>query len=123
MKRMMIFSIILILSTAYAFVSAKKNLVGHWLVKYNNGQSIKIEFRKNGTFETYLPAEKFTVGGKYKLEEDILSLNDTACDPNYWGKYNEKFFTDDSIYSTVIEDTCIGRKRAADQATLIRLKD
>lgn len=102
--------------------SPKKNLVGKWTVHYSSGQPISVDFRENGTFESTIPADHYTVGGEYKLEGDVLSITDTSCGKNYWGKYKATFFSNDSVYSALIEDSCSGRRSAADKATLIRVK-
>ncbi|MBS1599043.1 MAG: hypothetical protein JST75_12535 [Bacteroidetes bacterium] len=108
----------------FAFTNPnKKNITGHWAVHYRSGnEKVSIHFKSNGTFVAEIPAEHFVVGGEYKLENDILSISDTSCNKNYWGKYKETFFTNDSIYSTVIEDSCSGRRSSADKATLVRVK-
>ena len=122
MKQNILLSTASLLLAIFAFMPEKNGLVGHWTFNYPGGQTVSIEFRDDGTFEAVIPAEQFTVGGQYNLKDDILSISDSSCGKNYWGTYRETFFSDDSVYSTVIEDSCTGRRSAADKATLIRVK-
>jgi len=122
MKHTILLSTACVLLAIFAFMPAKRNLVGHWTMKFSSGQSANVEFRDDGTFETVIPSEQFTIGGRYNLEADILSISDTSCGNDYWSKYQATFFSDDSVYSAVIEDSCTGRKPAVDKATLIRMK-
>jgi hypothetical protein len=105
-----------------AFIPAKRNIVGTWLITYKSGSTVTLDMRTDGTVKVDIPAEKFTVIGKYKLNGDVLSFTDSTCGVNYWGKYKVKFLTDDSVYSEAIEDSCSGRKAAGDKATLVRRK-
>jgi hypothetical protein len=105
-----------------AFIVPQKNIVGTWTITYKDGKTSTIDFRKDGTFKVAIPAEQFTVEGKYKFKDDILSITDSTCGTNYWGKYKGKFMGADSIYSTVIEDSCTGRRMSADKTTLVRTK-
>jgi hypothetical protein len=105
-----------------ALTPSKHSLSGHWVSYYGNGQKINYDFRSNGTVKVEIPAESFTVEGKYKLKNDILSLNDGTCGLNYWGTYKETFLSEDSIYSALIDDSCGPRKSAVNKAVFIRVK-
>jgi hypothetical protein len=114
---------ILLVSTIFAFVTSKETLVGTWKINYPSGSQVTIIFRNNGTIRAEIPSEHFTVEGKYKVKGDILYVTDSTCGTGYWGKYKSKFFTDDSVYSEVIEDSCSGRRNTVDKQTLIREKN
>jgi len=105
-----------------AFTPLKKSLVGNWTIRYVNGTQVSVEFRRDGKFESKIPAENFIVGGKYELKEDVLSISDTSCNENYWGKYRLTFITDDSVFSEVMEDSCVGRRSAVNNIHMIRVK-
>ena len=105
-----------------AFTPSKHYLTGQWVSYYGNGKKISYDFRTNGTFKVFIPEESFTVEGKYTLKNNILSFNDGTCGLNYWGTYKTTFNGDDSIYSVVIEDSCMPRKSSVDKTTLIRVK-
>jgi hypothetical protein len=105
-----------------AFIPPGKSLVGGWVIKYNNGQQISLDFRKNGTVKVAIPAENFTVEGKFKLKDEMLYLNDGTCGLDYWGKYKTTFFSNDSMYSELVADSCGPRRSSMDKATLIRVK-
>jgi hypothetical protein len=122
MKKITLCSAVIFAVALFAFISFPKDMVGSWEIKYGNGQKISLDFRKNGTVKVAIPAENFTVEGKFKLKDDILYLNDSTCGLNYWGKYKTNFFTNDSVYSVAIEDSCMPRKSAMDKATLTRSK-
>lgn len=122
MKNTLFFLAACLLLSAFVYKSSGKSIVGHWTINYPSGQQVLLDFRSNGTFETVIPAEHFTVGGQFKFEDDILSITDTSCGTGYWAKYKTTFFIDDSVYSAAIEDSCAGRKSAMDKATLIRVR-
>lgn len=112
-----------LLMTGFAFVGTKGSLVGTWKINYPSGSQVTIIFRDNGTIRAEIPSEHFTVEGKYKLKGDILYVTDSTCGTGYWGKYKSKFFTNDSVYSESIEDSCMGRKYTVDKQTLVRVKN
>lgn len=114
---------ILLLTSIFAFVVSKETLVGIWKINYPSGAQVTIIFRDNGTIRAEIPAEHFTVEGKYKVKGDILYVTDSTCGTGYWGKYKSKFFSNDSVYSESIEDSCTGRKNTVDKQTLVRVKD
>jgi hypothetical protein len=123
MKKTLTFFAAVLIFIFSAFVILPKNdIVGHWAVRDGDNVKMTIDFNKNGTFKVVIPAEKFTVGGQYKMQGDLISFTDTSCGKNYWGKYKFKFLGSDSVYSTVIEDSCTGRKASADKATLVKVK-
>lgn len=112
-----------LLMTGFAFVGLKESLVGTWKINYPSGSQVTIIFRNNGTIRAEIPSEHFTVEGKYKVKGDVLYVTDSTCGTGYWGKYKSKFFTNDSVYSESIEDSCMGRKMTVDKQTLIRVKN
>ena len=123
MKKIILASTALSILILFAFMAPqKKDITGHWVINYGKDEKITIHFRTNGTFLSEIPAEHFIVAGEYKFKNDVLSISDTSCNKNYWGTYKATFFTNDSVYSAVIEDSCQGRRSAADKATMIRVK-
>jgi hypothetical protein len=106
-----------------AFNPREKTLVGNWVIHYGKDLKINLNFNDNGVLKVAIPADQFTVEGKFKFKDGILYISDSTCNSNYWGKYKETFFSDDSLYSIILEDTCIPRKSAMDKATLIRVKE
>jgi hypothetical protein len=105
-----------------AFIPPTKTLVGSWVIHYGNDQKINLNFNNKGIIKVAIPAEQFTVEGKFKFKDGILYISDSTCGSAYWGKYKETFLSDDSLYSVMLEDSCIPRKSAMDKATLIRVK-
>ncbi|HTS43715.1 MAG TPA: hypothetical protein VMH01_04910 [Puia sp.] len=105
-----------------AFTPPKRSLTGQWVSYYGNGKKINYDFRTNGTFKVIIPDETFTVEGKFTLKNNVLSFNDGTCGLDYWGTYKTTFMGNDSIYSVVIEDSCMYRKSAVDKATIVRVK-
>jgi hypothetical protein len=123
MKKIYLLLSMLLFVTIFAFVRISNSIVGNWKIVYPAGTQVSLEFRKNGTFKTEIPSEHFIVEGKYKMKGDILYISDTSCGAGYWSKYKYTFFSNDSVYSAVIEDSCSGRKAAADKATWVRVKN
>jgi hypothetical protein len=123
MKRIYLLLLVLMSISVFAFIKINNTIVGNWKIVYPAGAQVSLEFRKNGTFRTEIPSEHFTIEGKYKMKGDILSISDTSCGAGYWSKYKYTFFNNDSVYSAVIEDSCSGRKAAADKATWIRVSN
>jgi hypothetical protein len=113
------FMIMIITIIMFAFIPPKHSIVGHWTITYESGDYLHVNFRDNNTFRTEVPSANFVVEGKYKLNNDILSINDTSCNDAYWGKYKITFYGNDSIYSEIIEDSCSGRRSYADKVTLV----
>ncbi len=122
MKKFMFLPITCFAIAVIAFIPPSKNIIGSWTATYKNGQTMTVDFKKDGSFKTTIPAEQFTVEGKYKWKDNVLYITDTTCGKNYWGKYKGKFIGTDSLYATVIEDSCTGRRMSADKTTLVRTK-
>lgn len=123
MKKVSVFFATTVLAAMiFAFSASTKTIVGHWTINYKSGNASKVEFMADGSFLAKIPSENFVVSGKYKLQKEVLSISDTSCNANYWGKYKVSFHGNDSIYSYVISDTCSGRRSSADQAVLVRDK-
>jgi hypothetical protein len=114
---------ILLVSAIFAFVSFKQTLVGTWKITYPGGNQTTIIFRNNGTIRAEIPSEHFIVEGKYKVKGDFLYVTDSTCGTGYWGKYKSTFYSPDSVYSEMIEDSCSGRSGTVDKQTLIRVKN
>jgi hypothetical protein len=124
MKKIYLFAAaFLLITTIFAFVAFKEAIVGTWKITYPGGSQTTIIFRNNGTVRAEIPSEHFTVEGKYKMKGDILYVTDSTCGSGYWGKYKSTFFTNDSAYAEVIEDSCSGRRNTVDKQTLIRAKN
>jgi hypothetical protein len=124
MKKIYLFAAaFLLVTTIFAFVAFKETIVGTWKITYPGGSQTTIIFRNNGTVRAEIPAEHFTVEGKYKMKGDILYVTDSTCGTGYWAKYKSTFFTNDSSYAEVIEDSCSGRRNTVDKQTLIRVKN
>ena len=121
-KSLFIFSTFTLSLIAISFSPSLSNIVGHWTITYKSGNTTTITFMKDGKFVSEIPAEHFTVGGRYKLDRDVLSISDTSCNEKYWGKYKISFYGKDSIYAVVIVDTCSGRRGAADKVFMVRNK-
>jgi len=122
MKKIIVFACACFMLCIVSCNSSTKNLVGKWEAHYQSGNLMTVDFKQDGSFEASIPSEHFTVGGQYKLDNDVASFTDTTCGKNYWGKYKLTFYNNDSIYSAVIEDSCSGRKNSADKATFVRTK-
>ena len=123
MKKIYLFPASLIFLVVLAFATFKETLVGTWKITYPSGSQTTIIFRNNGTVRAEIPSEHFTVEGKYKIKDDILYVMDSTCGTGYWGKYKSKFFSNDSVYAEVIEDSCSGRRYTVDKQTLVRMKN
>jgi len=107
----------------FSFASNDNSVVGHWTITdKKSGTKTIIDFRTNGTMKAAIPKEHFSVEGHYKLNANILSMVDSTCGKNYWGKYKVKFLSNDSFYTESIEDACMGRKSCMEKATLVKNK-
>lgn len=124
MKKIYFFPIAIILALAiFAFMPSKETLVGTWKINYPNGNQVTIIFRDNGTIRAEIPAEHFTVEGKYKVKGDMVFVMDSTCGTGYWSKYKSKFLSNDSVYSEVVEDSCTGRRKTVDKQTMVRVRN
>lgn len=123
MKQVSVFlATTIIAAMIFAFSASTNTIVGNWSVRDKSGNVTTVKFMADGKFLAQTPSEHFIVGGKYKLQKDVLSISDTSCNANYWGKYKVSFHGNDSIYFHVISDTCSGRRADADQAVMVRDK-
>jgi hypothetical protein len=123
MKRISFLLLTGLLITVLSFAPLKERIVGTWKITYPSGSQSTLTFRSNGTVMAEIPSEHFTVEGKYKVKGDIIYVTDTTCGTGYWGKYKSNFFSNDSVYAEMIEDSCTGRRYTVDKQTLIRVKD
>lgn len=114
---------VLLVTSFFAFVESKQTLVGIWKINYPSGSQVTIIFRDNGTIRAEIPSEHFTVEGKYKVKDDLVYVMDSTCGTGYWSKYKSKFYSNDSVYAEVIEDSCTGRRNTMDKQTLVRVKN
>lgn len=103
----------------FAFV-ARKTFVGHWRVHYGNGDWGNVVFRTDGTAEATFDGTTWKVGGPYKQEGTTLTMADSTCGFGYWARYKATWYSDDSVRTTLIEDTCTGRKNSVAGAVLVR---
>lgn len=108
----------------FAFIPPKHDPVGHWRVSYSNGIEDYVDFYKDGTFKNFTTDGKLMHQGTYKFKEDVISVTDKeGCGDTYWGTYKLTFYTEDSVLTTVMEDSCSGRKAAVDGSVLKRLSN
>jgi hypothetical protein len=119
--RKSLFVILIASSMLFAFGPPKDRNIGRWKAKYGNDMTGIIDFKADGTFETSFEKSDFKVGGIYITRDDILYIADTSCGENYWGKYRQTFYTDDSVLNNVLEDSCSRRRAGADKAVFIRM--
>jgi hypothetical protein len=106
----------------FAFIPPKHNPVGHWRISYSNGSEDYVDFYKGGTFKNFTTEGKLIHQGNYKLDGDVMSINDKeGCGDTYWATYKLTFYSEDSVLNTAIEDSCSGRREAVTGSVLKRL--
>jgi hypothetical protein len=106
----------------FAFIPPKHNPVGHWRISYSDGSKEYVDFYKNGTFKDFTSEGKLVHQGNYKLDGDVMSINDKeGCGDTYWATYKLTFYSEDSVLNTAMEDSCSGRREAVTGSVLTRL--
>jgi hypothetical protein len=106
----------------FAFIPPKHNPVGHWRISYSNGSEDYVDFYKGGTFKNFTTEGKLIHQGNYKLDGDVMSINDKeGCGDTYWATYKLTFYSEDSVLNTAMEDSCSGRREAVTGSVLKRL--
>jgi len=105
-----------------SFADGGKTIVGRWKVAYGNKITGEIVCRPDGHFEATFTGQTWKVGGECKLDGNTVSFTDSTCGFGYWGKYKLTWYSNDSVKSSVIEDSCSGRKMNGDGAVLVRMK-
>ena len=121
MKRLIKVAVFFFTIIALAFIPTKHDPVGHWKITYTNGANEYVDFYKDGTYKSVSENGTLTHQGKYKMNDDVISINDQeGCGDSYWGTYKLTFYTGDSVLNTVVEDSCIGRREAVTGSVLIR---
>jgi len=121
MRKSLLVFVLVASGLLFAFVLPKDRNIGRWRAKFGNDTTGIVDFRPDGTFETSFEKSDVKVGGIYITREDVLYLADTSCGENYWGKYRQTFFTDDSVLNNVLGDSCGSRRASVDKAVLIRM--
>jgi hypothetical protein len=106
----------------FAFIPPKHNPVGHWRISYSNGSEDYVDFYKGGTFKNFTTEGKLIHQGNYKLDGDVMSINDKeGCGDTYRATYKLTFYSEDSVLNTAMEDSCSGRREAVTGSVLKRL--
>jgi hypothetical protein len=121
MKKLAISSLSVLILAFYSFCAPKMSLVGHWTINYK-GAKAAAEFKGDGTFRATDEHGGFDIGGKYKVKGAVIYISDTSCNAAYWGQYKSAFFNEDSLATTLADDSCSVRKYVLDGATLTRKK-
>lgn len=97
-----------------AFVLPKHSLVGKWSILNPDGTASGeyVSFNADNTYTVSLPAGQIGERGNYILKDSLFSIKNIkdVCGKDYWGKYSLKFYGDDSVHFTLIEDTCAERR-------------
>lgn len=123
MKKISVFlATAIIAAMIFAFSASTKTIVGHWTINAGSSNVSSVEFMSDGKFLAKIPSQHFIVGGKYKFKKEVLSISDTSCNANYWGKYKVSFHGNDTVYTDVISDTCSGRRGTAGHGVFVRDK-
>ena len=111
MKKVFILPLIGIVLTLVSSTSPPGKLTGRWQPKMMGGVSAITVYRTDGTFDIFLNNKTF-VSGRYKVNQDTLSISDPICGTGYYGTYQLTFITEDSIRQTLIQDTCQVRRNS-----------
>ncbi|HXD77145.1 MAG TPA: hypothetical protein VN616_05020 [Puia sp.] len=119
-KNLLVLPLCAVIGTALAL--SGHSLVGSWKAAYGNGVGGRVVFRNNGTLLATFNGQTWKVGGQYKVNGSNLSISDSTCGFNYWGRYKMNWYSNDSVNVVVVEDTCTGRRMNADGSVLVRLK-
>ena len=110
MKQRLTLLICLLTLTAFAFINPPGSLIGRWQQKFP-GMTAETVYRTDGTFDIFLNGKTF-VSGKYTHKGDTLAISDPVCGVGYYGTYQLTFITPDSIWQTLIQDTCRVRRNS-----------
>jgi hypothetical protein len=122
MQQLIKLSAVFFVMAAFAFIPPEHNPVGHWSISYSDGSKNYVDFYKDGTFKNFTVEGKLIHEGKYKLNGDVMSINDKeGCGDTYWATYKLTLYTEDSLLNTAMEDSCSGRREAVSGSVLKRL--
>jgi hypothetical protein len=103
-----------VLLLTLAFVSAGPSLVGKWSIMNLDGSPAGefVSFNKDSTYTVALPDGKIGESGYFFVQGSVFSIRNSknVCGNGYWGKYDLKFYGEDSVHFALIEDTCTERR-------------
>lgn len=108
---------------ALVFIATEKNrLTGKWAAPSSPMGTITVEFKEDGSFETFKDGYPH-VTGDYELKDSMLTVSDVGC--NFiTGKYKTRFFSNgDSVRFELTEDDCFPRAQQVSSTVLGRVKE
>ena len=108
------FLFLFFVAVIFAFVTPKYSLIGKWSVMNLDGSPSGeyVNFKEDNTYNVALQNGEIGENGSYLLKDSVFLIKNIkdVCGKNYWGKYNLKFYGNDSVHFAVIEDSCTERR-------------
>jgi hypothetical protein len=114
--------VVVIMVSAFAFISMQDKLVGHWMTKGQNNSKVFLDFSEDHSFKVTVDGH-IENEGKYELKEDVFTMYDKGCGMNVPGKYKLTFYTSDSVSFSVLQDSCKDRVGEVNGGIITRVKN
>jgi len=112
---------------AFVFIMAlpmplfSPSLVGHWLAGGPDNGKVWVDFSADGAFKVYT-ATSTENEGRYVLNADTISLYDKNCGMSVAGRYLLKFYGEDSVSFSVVNDPCKDRSDEVNGGRMRRMR-
>ena len=97
------------------------SIVGHWLASGPDNGPVWVDFNSDGGFKVY-SASSTENQGRYVMDRDTISLYDNHCGMNVAGRYLLKFYGEDSVSFSVVDDPCKDRSGEVNGGRLKRIR-
>ena len=97
------------------------SIVGHWLAGGPDNGKVWVDFTADGAFKVYT-ATSTENEGRYVLNADTISLYDKNCGMSVAGRYLLKFYGEDSVSFSVLNDPCKDRSDEVNGGRMRRIR-
>jgi hypothetical protein len=119
MVKQLLFAFVSVLALPVPLLSP--SIVGHWLAGGPDNGKVWVDFSADGGFKVYT-ASSTENQGKYVLDADTISLYDNNCGMSTAGRYLLKFYGEDSVSFSVVNDPCKDRSGEVNGGRLKRMR-
>ena len=119
MFKQLFFAFVCVLAAPVPLLSP--SIVGHWLAGGPDNGKVWVDFNADGRFKVYT-ATSTENEGRYVMNADTISLFDNNCGMSMAGRYLLKFYGEDSVSFTVVNDSCKDRSGEVNGGRMRRIK-
>jgi hypothetical protein len=119
MVKQLLFAFVSILALPVPLLAP--SIVGHWFAAGPDNGKVWVDFNADGGFKVYT-ATSTENQGRYVVNADTISLYDNNCGMSTTGRYLLKFYGEDSVSFSVVNDPCKDRSGEVNGGRLKRIR-